>query len=84
MAVKRKTIQVRVTPAQEREFQRLSAKSDMVLSEWVRAVLLSGSVMVRQRAISAELVSVSPKEMVEVTEAFPVRRSKGSRRVQGA
>jgi hypothetical protein len=55
----------------------------MVLSEWVRAVLLSGSVMVRQRAISAELLPVSPLEMVEVTEAFPVRRSKGSRRVQG-
>jgi hypothetical protein len=56
----------------------------MRLSEWARAVLLSGPVMVRQRAISAELASVSPLEMVEVTEAFPSRRSKGSRRVQGA
>jgi hypothetical protein len=84
---KRSTIQVRVTVAQEREFQRLAAKSDMGLSEWIRAVLLVGSVMVRQPAISAE-VAASSRPVVRVTEdggtveeAGPVRRSRVSRRV---
>jgi hypothetical protein len=85
-------IQVRVTPAQEREFKRLAAKSDMNLSEWARAVLLAGSVMIRQPAIAAQ-VTVSSRPVVRVTDGTgatvedspPVRRSKGSRRrVQGA
>lgn len=90
LAAKSKTIEIRVTPAQEREFRRLAERSDMGLSEWVRAVCLVGSVMVRQPAIAAELLA-SSGPVVRVTEdggrvedTPPVRRSKVSRRVQSA
>jgi hypothetical protein len=87
LATKSKTIEIRVTPAQEREFRQLAERSEMGLSEWVRAVLLVGSVMVRQPAVSAELLA-SSRPVVRVTEDGgrvedipPVRRSKVSRRV---